>query len=808
MATAGGSGGGRRRPSGADGGGEGSERGGRKKPRRPVDLELEILHNPNLLAYEGWQTVPEPWTAASAMNYVSFPHFDRLWPEGCHEQHCKSRDTKYSHIEDLEIKWRFLTILRAISNLERWAKNSIPRCIASMMYAEHVLRKRVDWSTLRSAEFGHIGEALSARRPIDIPYSPVPQWFRENPRLVDEPGQPLPLQREPRRPRWRPRGAHEDDAMDMTLGEAFAAMEVEATRESGAISTAEGGPSLADELQSRGADGTEEGRILADEGLTVANENLDDVIAFKARISFLEARLASFGIQEDGSSSSRLALPVRDCDADLRIRNASLQAERDAAVDKARSIDLYASELFEANNTLREEIATLQGNPFEAANLALHEKVVELEVQLDEANERLARYETTEDISAELFEENGRLKKCLSEALGERKAMKLSTIMAVAKAKQYESEFESIVSEWNVNGRLRTLLLTSWPREEQMFPNNWNHADPSVFTENNVSIDWKVITEDDHHWDIEEVHDYPVSSVGTKLWSTPHRMVSDGSSCPICSNPYGPEGCYQVGSCGHRYHPQCLIKYMIQRRTCYCRAPFHPRLYLQFGLKDHMPKHWVYRPQDFPFELREYDGQNVEWSWRYNVSKVQLWMENEDGPWTRSASQITFAANEMFPNKPANYNMKLFFYQTMGWHWDAGLNALRRGLHPPFYNSSGCIAQSTEELQMVYSGLGDLANSQGTEELEYEERYHRNRLVMSAVDAILHKVSPEMKIWLEGGPKPSRRTILSPSSRPYRTRGAMRDMAQDGASSSSGARQLRFAPPLEPVILVTDSDSD
>ena len=97
------------------------------------------------------------------------------------------------------------------------------------MYAEHVLKKAVDWSTLRSNErFGHLGDALSVRTPVHIPDSPVPEWFAKNPELYDEPGQPLPLDREPRPARWRPPGNREFEAMDMTIQEAFDAMDMEA----------------------------------------------------------------------------------------------------------------------------------------------------------------------------------------------------------------------------------------------------------------------------------------------------------------------------------------------------------------------------------------------------------------------------------------------------------------------------------------------------------------------------------------------------------------------------------------------------
>ena len=99
MASTGAGLGGRRRSS--EEGGSGS---GKKARRCPTSLELEIFHDPNLRAYNGWENEPEPWTAATAQKYVGFPHFDRLWPERCHEQHCKAKGVRYNNIEDLEVK--------------------------------------------------------------------------------------------------------------------------------------------------------------------------------------------------------------------------------------------------------------------------------------------------------------------------------------------------------------------------------------------------------------------------------------------------------------------------------------------------------------------------------------------------------------------------------------------------------------------------------------------------------------------------------------------------------------------------------
>ena len=71
----------------------------RKKVCNPAKCEWEIYHNPTARAYQGWENEPQPWSASVAMKYVSFPHFNRLWPESSHKHHCKSKDAKYNQIQ-------------------------------------------------------------------------------------------------------------------------------------------------------------------------------------------------------------------------------------------------------------------------------------------------------------------------------------------------------------------------------------------------------------------------------------------------------------------------------------------------------------------------------------------------------------------------------------------------------------------------------------------------------------------------------------------------------------------------------------
>ena len=68
---------------------------------------------------------------------------------------------------------------------------------------------------------------------------------------------------------------------------------------------------------------------------------------------------------------------------------------------------------------------------------------------------------------------NGKCKTVIKELWADIQSMKLGTILAIARARQYEAEFDSIMEEWNRNAQLRRLLLTSWPLEKTMYLLEW-----------------------------------------------------------------------------------------------------------------------------------------------------------------------------------------------------------------------------------------------------------------------------------------------------------------------------------------------
>ena len=66
-------------------------------------------------------------------------------------------------------------------------------------------------------------------------------------------------------------------------------------------------------------------------------------------------------------------------------------------------------------------------------------------------------------------------------------------------------------------------------------------------------------------------------------------------------------------------------------------------------------------------------------------------------------------------------------------------------------------------------------------ELYLEDRYHKNMMWLSAIDALLHRITDNAVLkWLNGGPRPRYAIPLFLRSHPYFTREAARSMENAG----------------------------
>jgi hypothetical protein len=109
-----------------------------------------------------------------------------------------------------------------------------------------------------------------------------------------------------------------------------------------------------------------------------------------------------------------------------------LQAERDITLEEAKIAKSQALEVCMRNEVMRGKMEALQ------------KEVADMQQQLQVVNEVVVDLNTK---IGGLKNQNARLKKFLLDAIVERKNMRTGTLFAMAKARQFEAEFESIQKE-------------------------------------------------------------------------------------------------------------------------------------------------------------------------------------------------------------------------------------------------------------------------------------------------------------------------------------------------------------------------
>ena len=202
-----------------------------------------------------------------------------------------------------------------------------------------------------------------------------------------------------------------------------------------------------------------------------------DVQAYKARIKHLETVLASLGIREPlellpsiGGVSTSQSVHDDQYTADMFMENqqlrqnledaervnAGLQADLDNAnranaglrvdVDHANRTNM---QLHAAVEDMTSQLREQEGIARQKANdhSQLREQFQALNVEFQDVMGRLGMvYNMVQDDEA-LRTENGRCKTVIKELWTDMQSMKLRTILAIARARQYEAEFDSIIEE-------------------------------------------------------------------------------------------------------------------------------------------------------------------------------------------------------------------------------------------------------------------------------------------------------------------------------------------------------------------------
>jgi hypothetical protein len=380
-----------------------------------------------------------------------------------------------------------------------------------------------------------------------------------------------------------------------------------------------------------------------------------------------------------------------------------------------------------------------------------------------------------------LVEENRMLRTKLSLLAATYYHWKVACILSVDRSQQVAAELDKVSKNFVANKPKRENGLTSWALMDDMFPTNM----PMLEVGGNEVIDWAR-----NGWDHENCVSSHVHEKSRKpLWPNPASFVLDHTKCPICLEPFGPEGGWALGSCKHVYHPQCLITHCLIRRRCViCAAPFHDRLYAMFNLMTYMPPSWEHSI-DTTTESRLW-GKDLLWSWREGVHDQEMGSAASQLNWETDPAEILRVAFALMGKGPQNEGKRSFFFQCLGGYFDKTTRTFKWGAHPNGHrwNLEGQRGVNRTDQTSVedLTSMAYLDSSYGP--------YYQSQ----AVDYLLELHSPQTKRTLEAL-KDSNvlQSILKANGPAARTRAKRKLQVQDSEHYERGEASASEVNPVE-----------
>ena len=386
------------------------------------------------------------------------------------------------------------------------------------------------------------------------------------------------------------------------------------------------------------------------------------------------------------------------------------------------------------------------------------------------------------DYANELKTTNEFLKNYLSEIIKQYYHWKIACIMSVDRARQMYNEFQKIDNDYIKLNQRRDFGLTSWASVDAMFP------DEMATKPGSNSIDWMKAG-----WPYETARSSNEKDRRI-LWPKPASFVTDGTCCPICSNQFGPEGGWSLGTCQCMYHPMCLISHALIRRFCaICKAPFHERLYEQFGLEPYMPPSWEKNPDNTP-DMPNLWGEDLIWNWRMKMHSAYKNNMSTQFMWEHDPAEIVRVSHRICNQGSAEVKegKRNFFYQVLGGYWDESAKKFQFGTHPLGFrwNMEGklVVDQHKELLQLTPEDI-NICNALNMEESEWREKFKS-----TALDYLLEEHTPEtIRVLRQMRDSKFLEVIMGADGPATRTRAAKRRLQiNDGAeSSAAGSSRAR-----------------
>lgn len=663
---------------------------------------MKVYENPNKMAFRGWATVAGTWTAETCARYIEWCHINKVFSPERYHINRRGNKANLKYCTNPEFTQRCIEVYQVLFNEAHVKRNEVPLFICRMVWAELKLGKTVDWTTIKSTPRVHIPRAPSIPRGV----LKFPQGGLINPTIA---------------PKLREEPYHTDDSPDTSDSDGgppvfdqhqagtISAKRVRKRSRGGVLPPTELGeplqllPSHEDiqhattHVESSQIVATEEGHVsqtrvqeIISEWMAKVGEK-DYVIAMiREEMGILrnELQFKDQRIQEQDDEIlqlkkriSELEIPRVEVQGGVDVRGhgqeGSLVMDQEALENVIAGVTIGVLEPINtpprrrpSNVTGPTSVVQTQESqdslsfPMPAPPSLIMEKMQLLERQLSEEKGKNA-------------EVGGRLR----ELVDQHYQWKLACIMTVDKNKQMAAEFSRIDNEYTRHNSKREFGLTSWAHTDDMFP--WTKVPMIDMPGNTSTMDWKKCG-----WDYENAMSSHHLRGGTsvKLWPRPASFVLDGTQCMVCLNYFGPEGCFHLGSCEHKFHPMCLISIMLCRRRCpLCKAPFHERLYELFGLVPYMPISWECNPENTP-EYPSKWGDDLVWSWRLHTHSVYKSSLSSQFGWENDHVEIANVGRSLCPgNDDSSNGRRNFFFQCFGGFWDQHANRFQFGAHPDGY---------------------------------------------------------------------------------------------------------------------------
>ena len=660
------------------------KRGGKKMKKR-----LHVLNNPAKMAFRGWEDEPQPWKYSTCEEFIEWCHITKLFPHERHRNHRVSDKANLTFCHHAEFVERCIQVYQHLYNLRFVERNEAPLFICRMVYAEVVLHKVVDWSTIKTMK------SVTMPRERDIPKQRVyaDGGLGRKMRLKPQEKEPETEESEPdsdsdgRRGERVPRRVaapanmavvppihHPEDVAEPHVDENMNIMD--------------NVPNPADELEVGGIEPTV---VVGMPVLVRGNETIESNELGELQLKIIEKDGLIAELQE---TIRKLQLESARKDAEVIDLRNQLQEREKLQPSQGNDLPVVQDPMLVdesyINNTIDVATSGVLENISTPAKrrrvgvvlppLGPHARpYVDIDGPLSQDSLSFPTTAQTEEVET-LRRANDELRLLVSKFAKTHYEWKVATILNVDRSRQMAIEFKKIDEDYLTHNKRRNFGLTSWANAEDMFPSNM----PMQET-NSSLIDWAKLDFD--HENATSCHDLQMKPQvkSRKLWPNPQPWVLDGSvTCMVCLNPFGPEGGWALGSCTHMFHPMCLINIFLVRRFCpVCKSPFHERLYEVFGLTPYMPPSHERNPLNTEGECyRNQWGEDLLWSWRANTHSTFKNDISASLGWENDHKEIVRVCKKLIGSAPSDQGKRNFFYQTLDGYWDANNNRFQFGTHP------------------------------------------------------------------------------------------------------------------------------